>query len=171
MVILLLGILTATALPRFMNVTTEAHNSVVEGTLGSLKTAGALFKAQWTGTGQPTGAVLGFGDGTLFASTSGHAAGDSDDTLDSNSECVEVYNGLLQSGRATVGEVVDMGGVGFPDDADLVLAVTEGFDFLAGQNAGTCSYTYVADSARTTLNGEPRIFYNSDTGNWGIYIP
>ena len=110
-VILLLGILTATALPRFMNVTTEAHNSVVEGTFGSLNTAGALFKAQWIGTGQPTGAVLGFGDGTLFASTSGHAAGDSDDTLDSNNECVEVYNGLLQSGRATVGELVGM--VGF----------------------------------------------------------
>ncbi len=44
-VILLLGILTATALPRFMNVTTEAHNFVVEGTFGSLSTGRSIYSA------------------------------------------------------------------------------------------------------------------------------
>ncbi|MEX2333186.1 MAG: type II secretion system protein, partial [Pseudohongiella sp.] len=46
-VILLLGILAATALPRFLDVTEEAHDAVVDGTASALQTGMALYRAQW----------------------------------------------------------------------------------------------------------------------------
>lgn len=52
-VILLLGILAATALPRFIDVTTEAHTSVFESNAGALATGIALYRAEWTARGQP----------------------------------------------------------------------------------------------------------------------
>lgn len=51
-VILLLGILAATALPRFIDVTTSAHTSVFEATSGGVATGVALYRAEWTARGQ-----------------------------------------------------------------------------------------------------------------------
>ena len=51
-VILLLGILAATALPRFLDVTEEAHDAVVDGTASALQTGMALYRAQWIGQQQ-----------------------------------------------------------------------------------------------------------------------
>ena len=52
-VVILLGIMAATALPRFMDVTERAHSSVVDGVLGSMQTGTALYHAQWIAEGQP----------------------------------------------------------------------------------------------------------------------
>lgn len=101
-VILLLGILTATALPRFMDVTDEAHEAVVDAVRGGFITGGALFRAQYVGTGEPLGTpVLGFGAGLLFADASGtgYPADLTDGILDDETECLAVYNGVLQTGR------------------------------------------------------------------------
>jgi prepilin-type N-terminal cleavage/methylation domain-containing protein len=57
-VILLLGILTATALPRFMNLSTEAHNGVISGVEGSFRSGLALYRATWTARGQPAPATI-----------------------------------------------------------------------------------------------------------------
>jgi MSHA pilin protein MshB len=99
-VILLLGILAATALPRFMDVTDEAHESVVSAVEGGLVTGAALFRAQWIGTGQvPVTAVAGFGDGTLRPNSDGYPRGTT--TAFETGSCLQIYNGLLQSGRPT----------------------------------------------------------------------
>src|SRR4051812_18650412 len=52
-VIILLGILAATALPRFMNVDDEAHLSVVQGVHGGMQTSVSLYHAQWVAQSQP----------------------------------------------------------------------------------------------------------------------
>ena len=112
-VILLLGILAATALPRFLDVTDEAHAAAVEGVEGGLSTGVALFRATWVATGQPTSsAVTDFGAGTLFANTSGYPIG-LDATIDA-STCKEVFDGVLQGGRplATAGAAFDTDGGG-----------------------------------------------------------
>ena len=62
-VILLLGILTATALPRFLDASDDAHGAVVTSTAGSFRSGIELFKAGWQAEGQPTTAVTNFGDG------------------------------------------------------------------------------------------------------------
>jgi prepilin-type N-terminal cleavage/methylation domain-containing protein len=56
-VILLLGILTATALPRFLDISTEAHDAVVDAVEGGVRTGSALFRAHWFAESQPTGVV------------------------------------------------------------------------------------------------------------------
>ena len=46
-VIVILGILAATALPRFSNLTNDARRSSVQGMLGGIRSAAALAKAGW----------------------------------------------------------------------------------------------------------------------------
>ncbi|WP_339857050.1 type II secretion system protein [Pseudohongiella acticola] len=67
-VILLLGILAATALPRFIDVTTQAHDSAFEATAGGFTTGTALYRAEWVARGQPsTDTSLASYDGLLVA--------------------------------------------------------------------------------------------------------
>ena len=84
-VILLLGILAATALPRFIDVTTQAHDSAFQGTAGGLITGVSLYRAEWTARGQPAAnvplqsygglrAAPGYSNGAYVADT---GAGDS----------------------------------------------------------------------------------------------
>ena len=113
MVILLLGILAATALPRFLDVTEEAHDAVVDGTASALQTGMALYRAQWIAQQQAApGSALDGGAvfGGLRVAASGYPIGLTnsatgvfdDDEADSALQCAEIYNGILQSGRAPV---------------------------------------------------------------------
>ena len=46
-VIVILGILAATALPRFLNVTTQAHTAAVQGFGGGVTSAVGTVQGQW----------------------------------------------------------------------------------------------------------------------------
>ncbi|WP_339869330.1 type II secretion system protein [Pseudohongiella nitratireducens] len=97
-VILLLGILAATALPRFLDVTDEAHAAAVQGVEGGLSTGVALFRATWVATGQDTSSVIAdFGDGTLFANTNGYPIGPNNAI--GPGDCKAIFDGVLQGGR------------------------------------------------------------------------
>jgi MSHA pilin protein MshA len=50
-VIVILGILAATALPRFINVTDQAEAAAVQGFAGGVRSAVALAQAGWAATG------------------------------------------------------------------------------------------------------------------------
>jgi MSHA pilin protein MshA len=50
-VIVILGILAATALPRFINVTTQATVASVQGFAGGMRSAVAVTQAGWAATG------------------------------------------------------------------------------------------------------------------------
>jgi MSHA pilin protein MshA len=50
-VIVILGLLAATALPRFVNITGDARFASVQGVAGGLRSAAALAKAQYLVTG------------------------------------------------------------------------------------------------------------------------
>lgn len=54
-VIIILGLLAATALPRFLNVTEQAENVSVEGTAGGFASAVGLVRASWEVAGRPAG--------------------------------------------------------------------------------------------------------------------
>jgi len=56
-VIVILGILAATALPRFINVTTQARVAAVNGLAGGLRSAVSLAQASWQAAGG-TGATV-----------------------------------------------------------------------------------------------------------------
>jgi len=91
-VILLLGILTATALPRFIDVTEDAKDAVREATIGGLRTGMALYRAQSIAQGLASGGIPTAGDYTLAANASGYPLyGPADN-------CTTIYQGLLQTG-------------------------------------------------------------------------
>ncbi len=109
-VILLLGILAATALPRFIDVTDQAHDAVFEATVGGFTTGVSMYRAQYYADGQPTSVtldgqtlnfnefgyptVLGKNDATFTTAASAAAA------------CSTVFNTVLQSGRPTISAVI-----------------------------------------------------------------
>ena len=46
-VIVILGLLAATALPRFSNLTNDARKASVQGMLGGVRSAAALVRSSW----------------------------------------------------------------------------------------------------------------------------
>ncbi len=148
-VILLLGILTATALPRFMDVTDEAHAAVVDALEGGLTTGNALFRAQWVAEGQPlTSAVSEF---SLFASAAGYPRGDAS-VIDAD-VCKEVYDGVLQQGGRPISASFTSGvATAAALEADIETAATANTTAIVLANlvqnatianSTTCNYYYI----------------------------
>lgn len=65
-VIVILGILSATALPRFINVTVDARVSAVQGLAGGLRSAVTVAQARYFATGTNT-TPINMADGTTVA--------------------------------------------------------------------------------------------------------
>ncbi len=177
-VILLLGILAATALPRFMDVSDEAHDAVVDGVVSGLNTGAALFRATWVAEGQPTTAV-GYPDdtGTLLANSSGYPIGTADPIT--AAACAEIYSGLLQAGGLPVVEEMDAqeDNAAATDIETEIETAAAGTDFAAiniWDNTATgvgdtteCHYYYVgqfSEGDSTDDNDIPYIIFNLTTG-------
>lgn len=164
-VILLLGILTATALPRFLDVTDEAHQAVQDAVIGGLATGNALFRAQWIAEGQPADtAITAFN--SMEANTSGYPIGldaDDDEALSDNTECLEIFIGLLQEGRPSVAEDTGESTAAAIDQANITAAGN--VDFLAQFTAAnTCTYAYIGQFSTIATENVPIIEYNVSTG-------
>lgn len=179
-VILLLGILSATALPRFMDVTAEAHRATVDGTYGGFATAAGLFRAQWTGKGQVTTAVPGFGNGNVIPSANGAPAGTTDAVVDTFSECTALPALILQGGIANFSNALTLTGTTAqvaagadtaavtPLDADIPIALTANVDYLVSLVGTNCQYIYVRDTAKQTVALAPTILYTPSTGDFAL---
>jgi prepilin-type N-terminal cleavage/methylation domain-containing protein len=99
-VILVLGILSATALPRFMNVSSQAHSAAVSGVGGGFASAVAITKAQWivNGSSSAVDKVANFGEGNVSVNASGWPINTgAGATADFPGACVNVWNGILQN--------------------------------------------------------------------------
>ena len=70
-VIVILGILAATALPRFINVTKDARIASVKGFAGGTTSAALLPQSQWIAKGS-TGSSVTMADGVTVAVSSGN---------------------------------------------------------------------------------------------------
>jgi MSHA pilin protein MshA len=66
-VIVILGILAATALPRFINVQADARAAAVQGIAGGLRGAVALVQAKWQIAGGSGVSSVNMADGTAVA--------------------------------------------------------------------------------------------------------
>lgn len=73
-VIVVLGILAATALPRFINVSTDARIAAVQGAAGGLRAGVALVQARYQASGTFTSPVT-MADATTVAVSTGAAGG------------------------------------------------------------------------------------------------
>lgn len=145
-VILILGILAATALPKFVNIENEAHVGAHDGASGAFQAAIMLVHAKWIAQGKPTTAAEMLVDTNTYAWVNGtgwaeHAlAATGTATAADHADCAELWNNLFQqNGPVAV--------------ADPLLTD----DYMATWAAGSCTYTR---QALTTIS----LGYNYSTG-------
>ncbi len=71
-VIVILGLLAATALPRFINITRDARIASVNGVAGGLRGAASLARAQYIVTGSTTATSVNMDGVTVTTNISGY---------------------------------------------------------------------------------------------------
>ncbi|NJN52654.1 MAG: prepilin-type N-terminal cleavage/methylation domain-containing protein [Gammaproteobacteria bacterium] len=156
-VIILLGILAATALPRFMNVDDEAHAAVVAGVMGGLQTGVSLYHAQWIAEGQPNANTQIADFNLLRTNAAGFPYGTADNSgtgsnVTNSADCAAVFTGVLQAGAPSVSSVAAL--------ANVVGSVT---DFTAVRTGVNCDYYYTGQ--RSTSGATiPLLQYGSVAG-------
>lgn len=146
-VIIILGILAATALPRFMNVQTQAHQAAVDGAAGGFGSGIAMFRAQWVANGHTAAQanVAGFGDATVDSNAGGWPVGTGGNaTIDDSDACVEVWEGVMQN--------------------PPTVATAAGSDYVALAGGQVCTYTYQGDAGRS-------IAYDASDGGITVINP
>ncbi len=153
-VIAILAILAAFALPRFAQLSEQAHRASIQGTAGALSAGVALAKAQWVGNGGNTSEAArsdleGFGEEVINVSVKGWpistgtylGTGDADTPVTMNdARCEQVWVALLQSNAPSVG------------------TTGTATDYTAAGNNAVCTYTYNPDGQGSDIE------YDADTG-------
>jgi len=137
-VIVILGILAATALPRFINVTSDARVAAVNGMAGGLRSAVALAQARYAATGNTAATSILLADGTTSVAVSSGANG-----------------GLPTVAAAALGGIGTIMGCesstacrGFT----WVQATTVSATFTPSGGSGTCNAVYTAATGVVTVN-------------------
>lgn len=109
-VVVILGLLAATAIPRFLNVTEDAEDATVEGVAGGFATGVGLTRAQWEIEARPRfnrstnnsfvtidGIPVGIDGDTGYPT--GHVINDNstEDDAMSRLDCESIFNLIMQS--------------------------------------------------------------------------
>lgn len=150
-VIALLGILAAVALPRFINVTDDAHNAAVKGAAGGFAAGVALAKAKALVDNAASGADVQL-DGSAIVAVNGFGypvggeGGGS--TIADGAACVDVWDNVLQGSRPV---------------ASTAATTVQGVDYQAVKGSDTeCTFTY----RQAAPSSAPReIVYDAESGN------
>ena len=153
-VIILLGILAATALPRFIDVDEDAHAAAFEGVVGGYQTGVALYHAQWVADGQPVADTQVVEFANLRTNAEGFPYGlaaraGSEPTEDV--DCRDVFSNLLQGGPS-VSAVTGPAGL---------TAVTT--DYATEETGNNCVYYYTGQSTDSGVT-IPSFTYTATTG-------
>ncbi len=103
-VIVILGLLAATAIPRFLNVTEEAEDASVDGVSGGLATAVSFVRSQWEVDGRKNDNVILDGATISLDESFGFPTGDTNVNAAAmnTTRCQEVFNGVLQNAPRNV---------------------------------------------------------------------
>ncbi len=162
-VIIVLGILAATALPRFLNLSDDADIAMVSATGGALQSAVNLAHSKWAVSGSPSNKdsrdnVQLYGSdasGTMDFNSAGWPAqsyaGRDDDEIstDNTDDCISLWEVLLETGSD-----------GIATDDSETFTVTYG----PGPGVGTCLYSLTSNLALS-------IGYNSNNGKVTVNVP
>lgn len=148
-VIAILAILAAFALPRFAQLSEQAHNSSVKGTAGALSASVALVKAQWVTNGfsGEQDDIEGFGNDNIDVSDEGWPVSTNGANNPANMDadiCVDLWEQLMQS------------------NAPTVASSGTTTDYVASTATNGCTFTYLLDGE--TDASAKAIGYNAETG-------
>ncbi|MBB1312467.1 type II secretion system protein [Aliivibrio sp. SR45-2] len=102
-VIVILGILAVTAAPKFLNLQTDAHKSLMQGVYGSFNTALDLYHTQWLVEGEPD-LVTGYANGKLYANAAGYPVSDKDDGNVYGEGCKVIFESLIDTDITLIAE-------------------------------------------------------------------
>ncbi|MFC0445913.1 prepilin-type N-terminal cleavage/methylation domain-containing protein [Pseudidiomarina halophila] len=107
-VIVILGLLAASALPRFTRVSADAEDAALEGVAGGFASAVSLVRAEWELRGRPQGSATGSGavivmdgvpvnvDGDTGYPVSGNDNTEAHDQNMSSEDCRTIMQAILQ---------------------------------------------------------------------------
>lgn len=98
-VVVILGLLAAVALPRFLNVTENAEDATVEGVAGGFATAVSVVRAQWELERRPANFITIDGVEIGIMSTTGFPVGGLTTTHSdmANEDCRLIFADIMQS--------------------------------------------------------------------------
>lgn len=121
-VIVILGILSAVALPKFVNLGGEARIAKMNGAAGAINSAAVLIHSKWLAMGSPAAGTLSYEGGTLTVA----------------SEMVNGYPG--------VGKIDDVAGLG-ANDFNFPAATATTMTVAADSTHAACAVTYTVPAA------------------------
>jgi MSHA pilin protein MshB len=168
-VVVILGLLAASALPRFTSVTADAEDAALEGVAGGFASAVGLVRAEWELRGRPRGNEDGAGaevimdgitvnvDGSTGYPVSGNSNFDAHDLNMTAEDCRTIMQAVLQ---------------GAPTSTTSFTLLGENRYFVARENNGTndiCVY-YLANTIKQRASAPAGTDYLS-VGNAFVYNP
>ena len=154
-VIIILGILAATALPRFIDVSAEAHLAAVDGVEGGFRAGVALNQAKWLAASRPTNTTTLDGTTIWFSDTNeGWIVGTDNQTL-VWSDCEAIWAALMPNAP-------DVDDTEVADAAAAISAYDGTVDWFGDLTDPTCTYFYGASGV--AAGAVPSIAYDTDTG-------
>jgi MSHA pilin protein MshA len=166
-VIVVLGILAATALPRFLDVSKDARVAKMQAALGAIQTANSLVHSAWLVNGSPndtTGAVVGQtsaaadsiivmeGDKIAFRFGYPDVGGDGD--LAANAAAVAADSGIVHAAGGLNDYVINAANT----SATSITIYPDAAHALAAQPTAGDPGCYINYTESTGLNAAPTIF-------------
>lgn len=145
-VIVLLGLLAAAAIPRLLDVTDDAQIATLEGVAGGFSTAATITRVQWAADGGTRGSSTTAADKvavnldgtTIYVTENGwpsntDSGSDSSEDSQTAAECQQVWNGILQSAPSSTTNSNDRANAKF-------------FISVIDQNPDLCRYELIINS-------------------------
>jgi len=181
-VVVILGFLAVTAIPKFLDLTDQAKQANIEGMAGGFATAVSLARAQWEAEGRPNNAsdqnIVNYDGSDLFLTSPatnsntfrpGYPMGTTATNLTTGdmtgATCVQVWNNVLSQPpkiSATSTDLVNANGV---DIQYYAITLTD-----AGTNTNdTCAY-FLVETLDKVANGYSAPS-DTTTGNNFTYDP
>ncbi|RTR28591.1 type II secretion system protein [Shewanella atlantica] len=162
-VIIILGILSVVALPKFINVSQDAHVSTVKGTGGAFKSGINLARAVWATRvssgpaddlpvfGTATEGELDFNDNGWPAQHWGTADSEGDSPkLDNTADCISVWETIFEGDEPSVSDVISSDETDYK--ANYLSPERCRYDYSANTNL---SITYNSLDGSVTIDSDP----------------
>lgn len=153
-VIVILGILSITALPRFIDFTEDAHAAVFETTFSSFKQGMEQVKMKWVLNGAPIGTDAINIVGDIDVNSMGYPSGiDDESQVNSVQDCLDIFYAVLETDLNAVAS--SQGALFDLEPAEVDIGVTN--------NSDTCYYTFISESKSVGFRA-PQFRYYYQTG-------
>ena len=173
-VVVLLGLLAVTAIPKFIDLTEQAQQANIEGMAGGFATGVSLARSQWEAEGRPndgTNNIVDYDGSDLVLTAEDKPNGIRPgypislvpgDTSLTATDCVDIWNNILQQPPLLTSSIDDLNGV----DSDS-------YKYFATV-AGTAPLNFCAYFLKETLNKASDVYAtpaDENVGNNFTYQP